>query len=142
MPKPPLKEQLLKSVWWEVATPYIDRKLTFQTDKLVAVSGMAEEIKELLPETRYVAGLWLDDMHYPLAWLSPRVNATRLLRHIAPSWSWSQLNYSNTATRIDCNDHVSTHSVHDGYYSNFAPVVEIVEISTLVRKDSSAVVEQ
>jgi hypothetical protein len=49
----------------------------YQSDKLVALSGVVKEIKRCLPGTGYVAGQWLEDMHHGLAWLSPRANATK-----------------------------------------------------------------
>jgi hypothetical protein len=74
---------------------YVRRKLTFQSDKLVALSGIAQSIKRRFPDSRYLAGIWLDDFHRGLAWTAPVGGAMEVAKSIAPSWSWAHLDYSD-----------------------------------------------
>jgi hypothetical protein len=84
-------------LWYKIVVDYSGRSLTFESDKLPAISGIAAKMKKLLG-TSYVAGVWADDL-YGLMWHRKQVctnngsgdaEIMRVPRHYrAPSWSWA-----------------------------------------------------
>lgn len=91
-------------LWRRAVEDYSFRHLTQASDKLPALAGLAAAVKEFkIPECRYLAGMWEDDLT-SLAWVSlPArriVNAAvgwyissnkRYLDYIAPTWSWAAI---------------------------------------------------
>ncbi|KAK0627329.1 heterokaryon incompatibility protein-domain-containing protein [Immersiella caudata] len=76
--------------WFDIVTAYSERALTRETDKLIALSGVAELVQERarLP---YLAGLWhLEGFALPLQllWRVKRPVRRQPL-YCAPSWSWA-----------------------------------------------------
>jgi len=64
---------LLYTSWYSMISDYTQRSLTFESDKLVALSGMARVIHSNLKETHggeeaYLAGLWRQDLPKGLCW--------------------------------------------------------------------------
>lgn len=87
-------EQLFAD-WNMVADYYASRELTVPSDKLVALSGLANDMKARLQQLRpgphrYLAGLWEESLMYTLVW-NARGAARRALQYRAPSWSWACL---------------------------------------------------
>lgn len=81
--------------WNAIVHLYMESELTVASDKLVALSGLANEMKrrlqELNPGThRYLAGFWEEKLLESIIWnvTSP---AQRALEYRAPSWSWACL---------------------------------------------------
>lgn len=81
--------------WASYTHYYVSRQLTVASDKLIALSGLANEMRatlcQLKPGThRYLAGHWEEKLMETLVW---NVNgpATRALQYRAPSWSWACL---------------------------------------------------
>jgi Heterokaryon incompatibility protein (HET) len=89
-------------IWSKTIERYMECKLSFGEDKLVAISGIAQKVAEATEE-RYLAGLWDNPMlAQSLLWyvLSRRqADSTPSLRsasqgcrnYRAPSWSWASL---------------------------------------------------
>jgi hypothetical protein len=63
--------------------------LTFQSDRLVAIAGLAQEIQAQSGYT-YWAGIWAEDVHMGLLWRMFGVGKNPM-SYIAPSWSWASL---------------------------------------------------
>jgi hypothetical protein len=85
--------QRLYLSWRGIVENYTGRKLTLpETDKLVALSGLAAELARLLGggSDGYAAGLWRGDLPKGLIWEMAGPPGTRL-RGGAPSWSWASL---------------------------------------------------
>ncbi|RYP04609.1 hypothetical protein DL764_004346 [Monosporascus ibericus] len=76
-------------IWYELLSAYGGRKLTKETDKLPAMSGLAN-LMEKRYGAKYVAGLWSNSLIEGLAWqgLGDRAPASRS-EYIGPSWSWA-----------------------------------------------------
>lgn len=86
---------------WSLAVhSYTRRKLTFQEDKLPAISGLAAAYAAHTGY-KYYAGLWREDMIAGLCWyrvpshnhceaVAPRA-APGASNYIAPSWSWASV---------------------------------------------------
>jgi len=76
--------------WYEIIKQYSDRELTFESDKLPALSGLASSFQRIMG-CHYAAGLWEEDLPRGLLWSSGlrkdvfrRPGSPR-----APSWSWA-----------------------------------------------------
>lgn len=57
-----LHVEAIYKAWYEVVKLYAVRSLTFQKDKLPALSGIALTMKQMV-KSEYMAGLWRNDMH-------------------------------------------------------------------------------
>lgn len=100
-------ETKIYKTWHNVLFLYINRRLTFNSDRLPGLAGMATLIQGLTND-QYVAGFWLGYLHVSLLWTAtksvlkedaPRVIADRYEREkpewenensrlSGPSWSW------------------------------------------------------
>lgn len=82
--------------WCSLVMHYSERRLTYDTDRLVAISGLTRDmcamLEELRPGTahRYLAGLREEEMTRMLLW-SAREAGFRHKTYITPSWSWASL---------------------------------------------------
>jgi hypothetical protein len=75
--------------WHEIIEEFSQLGLTKSRDKFPALSGIADQIKQLR-EGRYLAGLWSDTLITDLLWY--RLDATTAsptAKWRAPSWSWA-----------------------------------------------------
>lgn len=81
--------QKLHTQWTHLIETYSLRSMTYASDKLVALAGIAEKFGEAL-RTKYIAGFWEDHMLEYLIW-HPESGATRTSSYRAPSWSWASL---------------------------------------------------
>ncbi|KAI1204529.1 HET-domain-containing protein [Annulohypoxylon truncatum] len=83
--------------WSAAISAYSGTELTNPSDKLVAVSGLAQDIKtnlrsDKLIQLRYLAGLWEDVLIETLLWyVKVGARASRPTIYRAPSWSWASL---------------------------------------------------
>lgn len=62
------------------------RRVTYATDVLPAISGLAKEVQRHFPQ-EYIAGLWLNGIHSDILWRSPKKGATIRNVYVAPSWA-------------------------------------------------------
>ncbi|KAJ3454225.1 hypothetical protein MRS44_018119 [Fusarium solani] len=85
--------------WYEVLLDYSRRQLTFPSDKLAALAGLALAFAKKTGDT-YLNGLWLHGLPEGLLWSSlglghrtyeSKSRSIRLDRPRAPSWSWASL---------------------------------------------------
>ncbi|KAK0653059.1 heterokaryon incompatibility protein-domain-containing protein, partial [Cercophora newfieldiana] len=77
--------------WYELVASYSRGALTKQTDKLVAISGIAGLI-EKTSHAQYVAGLWSNVApEFGLLWRDTSPRSRRHETYIAPTWSWASL---------------------------------------------------
>lgn len=92
MPVPKL--QLGMKDWPQLVHLYSSGKLTCQTDKLVAIAGLAKAVSHGQPES-YVAGLWRRNLDLQLCWYvatAEEHRAGETSSYIAPTWSWASVN--------------------------------------------------
>ncbi|CAO2653535.1 Nn.00g029460.m01.CDS01 [Neocucurbitaria sp. VM-36] len=77
--------------WLQVVQGFTTRGLSFISDKLPAIAGMAESFGALVHD-QYCAGLWSSGMPVGLLWsvssaeIKPRLSSENIT---APSWSWA-----------------------------------------------------
>ncbi|TVY46889.1 hypothetical protein LOCC1_G002188 [Lachnellula occidentalis] len=88
--------------WYRLFEVYCTRLLTFESDRLAAIAGLAKEIQRQTTFS-YKAGIWLENMHHGLLWaVNGRGGTPDKFR--APSWSWAALDmnfYWGTSTNPD-----------------------------------------
>ena len=80
--------------WFSIIRTFTDARLTRYTDRLAALSGLADAFFNKLPNEEYMAGLWKGDIIRGLLWAkngsNPRLLQT-LPAYLAPSWSWASV---------------------------------------------------
>lgn len=80
--------------WFSIIRAFTDAKLTRYTDRLPALSGLADAFLKKLPDEEYVAGLWKGDTIRGLLWAkngsNPRPSKAPPT-YLAPSWSWASV---------------------------------------------------
>lgn len=88
----PLHSVADKALWYRYVEEYTRRRLTFESDALLAIAGIASRFSKLTSWT-YAYGLWLEGLENDLCWsakpdsLPSRPKASKR-RAEFPSWSW------------------------------------------------------
>jgi hypothetical protein len=86
----PEREDQALGKWAVIITAYSNCSLTYQKDKIVAISGVARLLSESWKD-QYCAGLWRKHIEFQLCWFTsqPINTVTRPPAELrAPSWSW------------------------------------------------------
>jgi len=82
------------ATWNRLVEEYSTRKLTFSSDKLVALSGIAQAI-HLQSNDEYVVGMWRSKLEEQLCWklrYNGQVkNSKEIVPYRAPTWSWASV---------------------------------------------------
>ena len=77
--------------WRNIIEFYTCASLTFESDKLVAISGLAAEIQDIV-RVEYFAGIWNREIPLQLLWKTfPNGWGHRHEGYIAPTWSWASV---------------------------------------------------
>lgn len=85
---PGTNDDLLAHKWRKTVEFYSTLNLTFPTDKLPALSGLAKRMSEHRPREIYLAGLWSNSLNLDLLWM-PHGPERAQEEYLGPSWSWS-----------------------------------------------------
>ncbi|PLB38136.1 HET domain-containing protein [Aspergillus candidus] len=89
---PEIRDAMRES-WANIVEVYTACQLTYQSDKLMALSGFSRVMERALHD-KYCAGLWRSTLITDLFWLGP-CNGLELCPrpspYRAPSWSWASL---------------------------------------------------
>lgn len=94
--------------WFRTVEAYSGLALSYRTDKLAAISGVAKTTPQFRMGNTYAAGIWRECMPWGLCWytdpqrqdgLSQRLPATPA-EWVAPSWSWASIDARVTWPRI------------------------------------------
>jgi hypothetical protein len=81
-----------KHMWERIVNAYSKCDLTFGSDKLVAISGLARRFKACV-QAEYVGGMWLTHFLEQLLWETEGPKEIRRPdKYQAPSWSWASVN--------------------------------------------------
>lgn len=76
-------------VWASVVAQYSVGKLSKESDKLVAIEGVAEQMATIIPKEHYLTGLWrVPSLPLFLLWYCEE-KMTRGRTSSIPSWSWA-----------------------------------------------------
>ncbi|KAE8332711.1 heterokaryon incompatibility protein-domain-containing protein [Aspergillus sergii] len=81
--------EIVRGHWRDLVSLYSRRSLTFPSDKLPAISGIAKEYGKAIGGD-YVAGLWRDFLVDELTW-QPIEHCRAVREYRAPSWSWASV---------------------------------------------------
>lgn len=81
--------------WFKIVEDYSARSLTNESDRMVALSGIARYMQKVFTDAKYVGGIWSTALPVALLWVPlPTDEPTsesmdQNLGYIAPSWSWA-----------------------------------------------------
>ncbi|CZR57368.1 uncharacterized protein PAC_07257 [Phialocephala subalpina] len=91
--------------WYKLLSGFVNRNLTYDTDKLPSIAGVVSKVSDMAPEAatspsgyKYCAGIWWQDLPSGLLWAADGTDdgeiskLTKPSRYLAPSWSWASLN--------------------------------------------------
>lgn len=88
-----IDRETMKQDWQNIVEEYTRRRLTFSSDRLAALAGLAAHVHAEHPGIEYLAGLWSDTLPQSLLW-HPHPRSQRVQPYIAPSWSWASVTRS------------------------------------------------
>jgi hypothetical protein len=78
--------------WCRSVQEYSRLNLTYESDKTIALAGVAQRMQRTRPDDRYLAGIWEKYLPLDLLWMvwpTPKIKKPRLARY--PSWSWASV---------------------------------------------------
>ena len=84
------KKEDVFQVWRDLVSTYTRRSLTFPTDVLSAVGGLAD-ILSSKTNSEYLGGLWRENLLRGLLWKSAAPDKGKDLPYVAPTWGWPSL---------------------------------------------------
>ncbi|KAH6868878.1 heterokaryon incompatibility protein-domain-containing protein [Thelonectria olida] len=87
--------------WGSIVSIYTNCALTKESDRLIAMSGIAKTFQEVNGDT-YLAGLWKRMVYIDLAWTTNASGGAQVLRckSYAPTWSWASVAGGHTVLHI------------------------------------------
>jgi Heterokaryon incompatibility protein (HET) len=140
-----LEDQQLKrstapevGTWMKIAEDYSHRLLTRNSDKLIAMSGIAMELCERTRQ-EYICGLWKPHIEAQLCWrvkaeLANGIPVVRSKEYRAPSWSWLSID-GEISFPYKPNVGLNSDNDGDGGEKDFASLVKIESVSTQLPND-------
>jgi hypothetical protein len=82
----------LHDIWFKLIGSYSPLKMTYSSDKLVALSGVAEVVYGAQDFCHgYLAGLWRETLIQDMLWFVTTAHEPRPSEFRAPSWSWASV---------------------------------------------------
>ncbi|KAI0551675.1 heterokaryon incompatibility protein-domain-containing protein [Xylaria curta] len=116
--KPCLDGSDIRRTWADLVNLYSRCRLTKESDKLVAISGLAREVGSITKDI-CIQGLWKKDFYQQLCWRAMSVKglgSTTTERRNAPTWSWANI-----------DGPVKTARAYSDKNANAVPWIEVVE---------------
>ena len=95
--------------WSEIVRQYTRRYFTYSSDKLVAISSIAEKFQSKV-KGDYLAGMWMQDLEKQLCWFLTS-SRERISPYVAPSVSFSKFLSENKGERRDFLE-ILRHKLH------------------------------
>ncbi|CCF35758.1 HET domain-containing protein [Colletotrichum higginsianum] len=80
-------ETPLSIEWMRIAERYSELELTYDSDRVVALAGIAAQASRIGRGGRYLAGVWEEDLAHQLCWEILDTHR-KPDQYVAPSWSW------------------------------------------------------
>lgn len=106
-------------IWHKMVRLYTKTELSFPSDKLVAISGLAKLFRDWTGDD-YLAGLWRRNLEGELLWsndmpqyLGEKETTKRPKQYRAPSWSWASVDGPLRASYPRLKDHCLEIKVED-----------------------------
>ena len=84
---PVSKVSEIMTLWRKLVRDYSKKELTFETDVLPALSGLASLVHTATGD-QYLAGIWRSDLPAALQWV-PEAPDWQSTTYLAPTWSWA-----------------------------------------------------
>ena len=84
------KKRDIWQYWRNLICTYSSLDITYKTDVLPALSGLADQIAAITGGT-YLAGMWKEDIHRELLWTKEGSPAAPHLDRVPPTWSWTSI---------------------------------------------------
>ncbi|KAK3897968.1 heterokaryon incompatibility protein-domain-containing protein [Staphylotrichum tortipilum] len=80
--------------WHTIVQNYSRRKLSFPSDRLLAISAISEKVHASRSGQlgQYLAGMWSETITWDLLWSSDEAKGSRIGDRGFPSWSWVSVN--------------------------------------------------
>lgn len=84
-------------IWNRIISAFSETLLTVATDKLIALSGIAKQMRPTVNNDTYVAGMWRKHLESALLWRvkhHEKIDGSRSCRptpYRAPTWSWASV---------------------------------------------------
>ena len=103
---PASKISEIMAAWRKLVSDYSRKELTFETDVLPALSGLASLVHTATGD-QYLAGIWRCDLPAALQWV-PEIPDWRSTTYLAPTWSWASCKKSCPITYPLRSDSQST----------------------------------
>ena len=106
--------------WKRVVQQYTHGQLSLESDKLVAIAGLAKHMQRtwLIPNITYLAGLWSFELLDWLMWRRSRTSTSlaRPKAYRAPRWSWAsvegKVEWNAEQRRFGSSDEVSSDVIY------------------------------
>ncbi|KAJ4258097.1 hypothetical protein NW762_008237 [Fusarium torreyae] len=84
-------DEMFLYVWASVVAQYSVGKLSKETDKLIAIDGVAEQMTAIAPREQYLSGIWRQaTLPLFLLWYTAPEEPSTSIR-VAPTWSWASV---------------------------------------------------
>ncbi|KIN02803.1 hypothetical protein OIDMADRAFT_118738, partial [Oidiodendron maius Zn] len=86
------EEHGFRTFWETVRKDLFERALTYPSDKLPAIAGLAQMLEEKhlhIPNHKYLVGLWSTRISEDLSWTVLQFDAATQSIENIPSWSWA-----------------------------------------------------
>jgi hypothetical protein len=83
----------LHAFWSKLVEYHSNCHLTVDTDRLIAISGIAKRLQAILSE-EYYAGIWQSKLPQCLLWVVARGEVSKIAEpssYVAPTWSWASV---------------------------------------------------
>jgi hypothetical protein len=84
---------LLSAGWYKLLRGYTQRQITYTSDLLPGISGLAQEVQNLTG-IKYLAGIWNGSttvLIHSLLWRIASGNSAKIALNGSPSWSWASV---------------------------------------------------
>ncbi|KAF5669171.1 hypothetical protein FCIRC_9334 [Fusarium circinatum] len=110
-------EKTYHTLWGSLVSIYANCALTKESDRLIAMSGIAKRFQEASKDT-YLAGLWKEVIHSDLTWKTNASEGAEVVRNdsYAPTWSWASV----------VGGHTTLSALHQRYNGLPQPLVTLV----------------
>lgn len=87
-----------KTAWRKMVTEYTQLALTYESDRLPAISAVVEKYARFRPDDVYVAGMWfsehnnlLEDLAWYTTWKQDTKQSFVRSNDATPTWSWASI---------------------------------------------------
>ncbi|KAM6513776.1 hypothetical protein FALCPG4_014991 [Fusarium falciforme] len=81
--------------WMDMLCKFYSRKITEESDRLAALSGLAHCLRDEGGFGEYAAGMWRDHLPFQLLWSTYSRTNRRAVPRRAPTWSFASLEVAN-----------------------------------------------